>query len=338
MKYNILIISILLLSFLPTIKAQVTIGSQEPPRTGSLLDLNENANTGKNANTQKGLGLPRVSLSSLTTLTIDSESKKGDYVGTMVYNTTTNMNIKEGIYCWMGSTWKQAVIVNNKGNDGSILKSNGDGTYDWSEISLPEYKYYRPTNIGGLKESNAKEFTYSSASLLNNEISSWVYQPVPGTFTNDFVYSDTLNVMTDVQTIKYMLLGTTILTKKATQNNNPPAKTSWEAVQIDVIFTKINDNGTLGTPQTVKSYEKVINTSAGGNANGYIDLFSLIAFSPSVQPSVTLGKGKYQMKIKVSNLRHTFYYNMIEGGNYLQNSSFYKISLQDINFVLYEYE
>lgn len=338
MKTKLSIIGILLLSFLPVAEAQVTIGSQVPPRIGSLLDLNENGNTEKDANAEKGLGLPRVALSTLTTLTIDDESKKENYVGTMVYNTTSDENIKEGIYCWMGTTWKQAVAVNNKGSDGSVLRSNGDGTYDWSLGTMPEYKYYRPTTIRGLKEKNAEEFTYASSKLLYDEIAHWVYIPIAGTFKNDYVYSDTIEVMTDADIQKYMLLGTTILTKKETRNNNPPAKTSWELIQIEVIFSKINDNGSLGTARTLKSYEKVINTPQGGNAYGYLNLFSIISFSSLSQPSTALEKGRYQMKIRVSNLRHTFYYNMIEGGNYLQTSTFYKISLNDINFVLYEYE
>jgi len=85
--------------------AQVTIGSGIPPLEGNLLDLKENELTGINPNATKGLGLPRVALSSLTTLTIDNDSAKDKYVGTIVYNTTTNSMLSEGMYYWDKNTW-----------------------------------------------------------------------------------------------------------------------------------------------------------------------------------------------------------------------------------------
>lgn len=133
MKNKLLIIGIVLISSFSVAKSQVTIGSDQPPRSGLLLDLEQDGTP------EKGLGLPRVALTSLSILQIgNNESQKQNYVGTMVYNTTNNGNIKEGIYCWMGDTWKQAIVVNSKGDDGSILKSNGDGTYGWSTVNIPE--------------------------------------------------------------------------------------------------------------------------------------------------------------------------------------------------------
>ncbi|MDR1707196.1 MAG: hypothetical protein LBR46_04255 [Prevotella sp.] len=63
-----------------------------------MLDLKENNNSNKDGNSLKGFGLPRVVLTSLTTLTIDEDTKKSDYVGVVVYNTGSSLT--EGIYSW----------------------------------------------------------------------------------------------------------------------------------------------------------------------------------------------------------------------------------------------
>ncbi|MFT4224401.1 hypothetical protein [Dysgonomonas sp.] len=52
-----------------------------------MLELKENNNSNKDGNSLKRFGLPRVVLTSLTTLTIDEDTKKSDYVGVVVYNT-----------------------------------------------------------------------------------------------------------------------------------------------------------------------------------------------------------------------------------------------------------
>jgi len=96
MKLKLLLIHIVLLLAMPAAKAQVTIGSDIPPRAGSLLDLKENAETGKKANAEKGLGLPRVELESFTKLTIDDDAYGNDYRGVTVYN-ADNTFLAEGI-------------------------------------------------------------------------------------------------------------------------------------------------------------------------------------------------------------------------------------------------
>lgn len=93
MKRKILTINIFILFsllYMPQVKAQVTIGAGLEPRKGLLLDLKENDAPNKESNASKGFGLPRIALTSPTTLTIDDDSKKGDYVGVVVYNIGTN--------------------------------------------------------------------------------------------------------------------------------------------------------------------------------------------------------------------------------------------------------
>lgn len=334
---------------LPVASAQVTIGSHVPPRTGSLLDLKENNKEEKNANSEKGLGLPRVELESLDKLTIGKdESKKENYVGTMVYNTTNNNNIKEGTYCWMGSTWMQAVIADGKGSAGTILKSNGDGTYGWSEVTIPDYKYHKPTNVGGMKEKNTKTYQFEFSKLLNSEEPdlNFVWKADENAFKNTYVYKDTIDIMTGDETQKYMLLGTTVFTTKKLKSGNVSLQnTVWESIIIEVILTKINDNGTYGKSTSIKQYNKTINTPSGGNPTGYLDHFSIIRF-----PTSTFGleKGKYELKLRVANVRNTFAFNTKDpnlnpnSGNFHISTSptdyFYTIGIEDINFVLYEYE
>lgn len=62
------------------LRSQVTIGSGLEPQKGNLLELKENDNTGNTANASKGLGLPRVELKGIDTLTIDMDTEKDKYI------------------------------------------------------------------------------------------------------------------------------------------------------------------------------------------------------------------------------------------------------------------
>lgn len=103
------------LFLIPTMHSQVTIGTDETPVPGALLQLKniENISEG-NANSTKGLILPRVGLTSLTSLddiTKLSTESDLDYVGLFVYNVNEQMQcyddpIQQGIYVWDGSSWQ----------------------------------------------------------------------------------------------------------------------------------------------------------------------------------------------------------------------------------------
>ena len=112
MKLKELISLLIILLFSINITAQVTIGSGEEPGDGSLLDLKETGQEGINAH--KGLGLPRVGLSSShpTTPAELSASIGGsgdwdmeEHIGLMVYNVTENQCLAKGIYVWDGEYW-----------------------------------------------------------------------------------------------------------------------------------------------------------------------------------------------------------------------------------------
>ncbi|MDR2949756.1 MAG: hypothetical protein LBV71_11165 [Prevotella sp.] len=94
------------------LKAQVTIGSGIEPNKGALLDLKEKTPVDPavdNSTANKGIGLPRVNLTSLTTLTdiSDAVGKELQHTGLMVYNINTVVasNISPGIYVWDGIQW-----------------------------------------------------------------------------------------------------------------------------------------------------------------------------------------------------------------------------------------
>lgn len=327
MKKKISLIVISLLLFLPAVKAQVTIGSHESPRKGSLLDLHQDGTT------QKGLGFPRVELTSLNTLTIDLESEKQNYIGTMVYNTTDDNNIKEGIYCWDGNTWKLAIVVDSKGPDGSILKSNGNGTYGWSTVTFPDYQFHKPTNIKGFDAAKAQinEYTYKDIVYKDYPGQNLVWLPDTLKFKGKYVYTDTLNIQTDVSTKKFMLLGMTITTDKSCLDNNSPTVNTWEAITTEVFITKINPGGSLGTTKSIKKYRKVANVFLQGPLVSYFDLFSIISLN---EADPTISKGDYQIKIHVKVDQHS----LGRDPNFVVSGTFYKIALDDINLVVFEHE
>jgi hypothetical protein len=94
------------------LKAQVTIGSATEPNTGALLDLKEKNPVNPavdNSTTTKGLGLPRVNLTTLTAISDISGAvgKETQHTGLMVYNvnTVSAANILPGLYIWDGTQW-----------------------------------------------------------------------------------------------------------------------------------------------------------------------------------------------------------------------------------------
>ena len=101
MKKTFLLAGIFALMSFTTLKAQVTIGSLNPPSNDALLDLKETT-TGVST---KGLLLPRVALQS----TILSNPMTNPEMGMFVYNTATTStganDVTPGIYYNDGSKW-----------------------------------------------------------------------------------------------------------------------------------------------------------------------------------------------------------------------------------------
>ncbi|WP_165022748.1 FISUMP domain-containing protein [Dysgonomonas sp. ZJ279] len=122
MKHLFFYSLIILFSVLP-LKAQVTIGTNNKPHYGALLDLTGGqSDSGSNAVVSKGLGLPRVALEKIDQLfpmlkgdsDYENGTTKGDldakHIGLLVYNTSmcvdNNSANPQGLYVWDGLEWK----------------------------------------------------------------------------------------------------------------------------------------------------------------------------------------------------------------------------------------
>lgn len=122
-----LFLFILFLSTLATnMSSQVTIGSSIPPAEGALLDLKEFNVTGQDADSRKGMIMPRVSLTDLNNLfpmfedpnnpgmptaqyNANKSSMDQEHVGLCVFNVgkteTQTKRICQGLHIWIGDAW-----------------------------------------------------------------------------------------------------------------------------------------------------------------------------------------------------------------------------------------
>jgi hypothetical protein len=150
---KIVLCSIIALSANNRSYAQVTIGTNEEPSKGSLLQLKENGVTdGDLPNANKGFSLPRVALSNREKLYPmfgsdgapsadydtdgEIEAVNKEHVGLLVYNTyetptatDPNLTFLKGIFVWTGSRWEsiRATATNAlsfSGVDNGISQNN----------------------------------------------------------------------------------------------------------------------------------------------------------------------------------------------------------------------
>ncbi|MDH6353777.1 hypothetical protein M2132_000094 [Dysgonomonas sp. PH5-45] len=109
MKLKLTLILTLMLFAILSAKAQATIGTDESPVQGALLQLKtEKGITDDNSNADKGLLLPRVILTSLTASGSDIATTingatgpwdKDKHIGLVVYHIGGN-SIDPGVYVW----------------------------------------------------------------------------------------------------------------------------------------------------------------------------------------------------------------------------------------------
>lgn len=127
MKYISISILCIVFSVLGThyssLLAQVTIGSNKDASPGALLDLKESNSTGGNANSKRGLALPRVDLTDKNNLypmfedPQNAGSPTAEYAGAnkaeqdnvhtglLVYNLNSCQGFGRGTYVWVGNEW-----------------------------------------------------------------------------------------------------------------------------------------------------------------------------------------------------------------------------------------
>lgn len=324
MKTKILLPAIIILFLLPSTYAQVTIGSELPPLNRAILDLKEYATQSDNSNSGKGLGLPRVALSSLTKLTVDDDNKSNDYVGLTVYNITNNMELSEGTYCWFGSGWKQVILVDDVGADGNYLKMNNDNKYSWSNISLPAYKFWKPTQKVVFDNSKATPVTGTYDKIVYNNGTS----PEPGFFNDKFAYEEIINIKTSAGSERFLLIELTANITKKTIGNLPAKSSFYEELQIEIL---LNDS-------PIKTYKRIYSNPSNTVANTTLDFFSMIPLSDT-----GISPGDYSIKIRISIPEHTYNKNVetstsTNGRFQKGNVDFLEMSVSNFGFILYEEE
>lgn len=99
------------------LSAQVTIGSGIPPEGGTLLELKDRVVTGAVADSNLGLGIPRVSITTLTPAVNQLAESIGSssavtgiwdekaHIGMVVYNVNGALSSGKGVYVWEGTKW-----------------------------------------------------------------------------------------------------------------------------------------------------------------------------------------------------------------------------------------
>ncbi|MDH6354172.1 hypothetical protein M2132_000494 [Dysgonomonas sp. PH5-45] len=155
---------IVIVALSPKLKAQVTMGSSLKPNPLSLLDLKENDPDANNANSARGLGLPRVKLTDMNNLfpmfeTIPESGVANSqysaalkpaedltHTGLMVYNLNKCSGFGPGTYVWVGNEWQPLSKVNvvqkpkigiTSPSDPAVIRTLNDSTF---LIHLPSGK------------------------------------------------------------------------------------------------------------------------------------------------------------------------------------------------------
>lgn len=123
-----------------SINAQITIGVDEDPASGALLQLKDKKNvTDNSANATKGLGLPRVRLSVIENLddVLSSQDMTGDYkarhIGLVVYSISegcaNDHSFHKGTFVWNGEMWQDLIpkTVDAKEKETATTLTDRDG-------------------------------------------------------------------------------------------------------------------------------------------------------------------------------------------------------------------
>lgn len=335
MNARLLYISIILALLMPVMHAQVTIGSDNPPHKGSLLDLKQKEQAGENA--KGGLALPRVELRSATELTVGGdESKKKEHKGLVVYNVANTGDLSEGTYCWDGEKWKRMLSVDSYGAKGDLLQNNGDNTTNWAARPIPKYQFHRPSQVSMLDRSRIKTTDYSYENLTNYKYSSKDKPYTPAASIFQPVYTANLTIHTGASKIKYLLVGLNSTISMASIGYATSRNSFWQTVQLEIYLT----DGT-GRDIPVRSLKKTYSSPKTGGINDAFDFYSIL-------PLKNLPEGAYTLKVKLSNVENTFRKNELPYGvtnaedmaGYFNTKEpkFYLIELIDFNFILYEDE
>lgn len=190
----------LLLLFTGTfyVKAQVTIGSSTPPKTGALLDLKQNDQQGFNSNL--GMLLPRVyvkqkgqllpMLDDMQDYPTNATVKSNQdllHTGLLVFNLNKclmNTGSDQGIVVWDGSKWT------------SLSEDQTISTNVVTNVDQDGNKFYSRLfgNAGESMLQNIKVKTYNDGTSIGTENTDWVSPSIYGDAPSTAGYLYTKNI------------------------------------------------------------------------------------------------------------------------------------------------
>lgn len=154
--YKFIYFALILLAIIIPLQgiSQVTIGSQHPANKGALLDLKENSST--QANSTRGLVLPRMNLSDLNNLypMFESSPNSGtpnstysgskdeidkSHTGLTVYNMKDDIcnGFIPGVYIWSGNEWESLLKPPVLTAPLLTLSTNSPTVINWRNATTP---------------------------------------------------------------------------------------------------------------------------------------------------------------------------------------------------------
>ena len=199
-------------------KAQVTIGSDKEPNRGVILDLKEKTPTDPktdNSNSNKGMGLPRVNLTSPTDLfpmfeadgigtykigstSYSKEDEDRKHVGLLVYN--TGDVLEKGMYAWSGTRWELAQGGTEPwqvSGTSDAASSNSEDIYQLGSVAIGDGGHADPTAILNVQAANKGVLLPRVALKSSTDV-----ETIPNPTTGLLVYNTGAN--TGFTTVGYM--------------------------------------------------------------------------------------------------------------------------------------
>ncbi len=257
-------------------KAQVTIGSENDPAEGALLDLKQNAD----GSSTKGLMYPRVALTSKTALTPMTGTPSA-HAGLVVYNTTASGDFTPGLHIWSGTEWMR--LVANSIVAPSIEELKGQSaTMSPTVVFKPTTGFYSGILSIPYAEGNGGFYAASDIVITSANFKGLTLTPYAGqlSYGPGVIYikvEGTPTVATDGESV---VIDVTFLGKSTT------ATLGEDAVERSIIYRRKTVPIPTGTPGTATPVDastveignlKVRYVYAGTNGRD-----SYIQFSPKI--------------------------------------------------------
>jgi len=284
MKKSIKIVFLALLlcfSVAFTATSQVTIGTLEIPSKGALLDLKERNVSNGGANSDKGLLLPRVNLTNVSSLSpilsvadLSDAALISNLTGLIVYNVNANAPLKKGLYSWDGTKWNflSPVAAENGLNVSSDAKVKlGGSLTETTTVDLNNKDLVLSSTTGKLTlNSSAHKFgigTSLATDTLNIKGRLGIDVPVASQDPMEqyLVVDNKGNIHSRSSTVSRMAT----LAGGGTTNwvNNPPNSVSDI---LDFYFIDKTHNLTLPTPSTAYAGKLIRFYIYGGTNTNFV--------------------------------------------------------------------